>query len=92
MPMKTRLRISQPSTARTVTTWATISAALRLRSRPMRPVSQKVQPMRQPTWEEMHNDQVDCWPSSPRRIGMRTHSISKPSWVRSTALAVPPSA
>ena len=56
---------------------------MRLRSNPMRPVSQKLQPILQPTWLEMHRVA-----RSP--IGSSTLSHSSPSWSRNTAFAVTP--
>ncbi len=56
MPMKTRLILSPtggPKFLISTSTWPTISPAVRLRTIPIAPVAQKVQPSAHPTWLEM---------------------------------------
>jgi hypothetical protein len=52
--MNTRLRTAAPAAA-ACASCSTISPALRLPLSPIVPVAQKVQPMLQPTWEEMQS-------------------------------------
>ena len=84
IPMKTILRMNaSPGRSRAAsTTCCTISPALRLRSRPIRAVMQKSQPIAQPTCVEMQS--VVC--DSP---GISTASISCPSSRRKTYLVEP---
>ena len=80
MPMKTMLvrrrapsgAIHSPRSSRATCTWATISAAVRLRTRAWVPVWQKVQLSVQPTWLETHRA-----PERPTS-GMNTVSASTP--------------
>ena len=84
MPMKTTFEIGRPSgaSARIRHTWSTISAARRLRRKPMKPVAQKLHAIAQPTWVETHNVVRSS-------SGITTASIRAPSPATSTAFAVP---
>ena len=48
------LLISSPESIWVNSTWSSISAGVRFRTRPAMVDAQKAQPIRQPTWEEMH--------------------------------------
>ena len=97
IPMNTMFLISKP--VRPVhgsSTWkraawscAAISAADRLRIRPICAVSQKRQPMAQPTWLETQSVRVVV--PSRWRIGMTTLSVSRPSPRSMVNLSVSPS-
>ena len=54
MPISTILEISRPESSWVNSTWSSISPAVRSRTFPATVLAQKAQPMRQPTWEEMH--------------------------------------
>ena len=54
MPMRTMLETGSPLSSWVNSTWAIISAGVRSRTLPARVEAQKAQPMRQPTWQEMH--------------------------------------
>jgi hypothetical protein len=82
--MKTTLRTSTPNWWRAANTCPTISAAVRLRSKPIFPVRQKRHPMRHPTWLETHR-------VCRRNMGMTTDSMSRSSDNRVTNLRTPPS-
>ena len=68
MPMNTTFFTGRR--ARASTTWARISALVSWRSRPSRPVMQKVQPTAQPTWLDTHRPSrgsstlSTVWPSA----------------------------
>ncbi len=72
MPMNTRFTGTPsgcPWWFSMATTWPTISAAVRLRTMPICPVAQKVQPMAQPTWLERQRvtrSSDSSVPSKPR--------------------------
>ena len=72
-----------PSSSRATWTWATISAAVRLRTRGWVPVWQKVQFSVQPTWLETHRA-----PDRPTS-GMKTVSTSTPGAMRISHFRVP---
>ena len=54
IPISTILEISRPESSWVNSTWSSISPAVRSRTFPATVLAQKAQPMRQPTWEEMH--------------------------------------
>ena len=97
LPMKTidvrGGRSASSTTALATHACARISSVLKLRTKPMRPVAQKVQAMRQPTCEEMQS--VVCaraffarFPSVDGNGGMSTDSTSLPSARRRSSLRV----
>mmetsp|Transcript_19294 Transcript_19294/g.61388 ORF Transcript_19294/g.61388 Transcript_19294/m.61388 type:complete len:406 (-) Transcript_19294:222-1439(-) len=61
-------------------TWASISSAVRFRTRPSRPPSQKEQRCLQPTWEDTHTT------DSPLGYTMRVASQARPSCSRKYTL------
>ncbi len=94
MPMNTTLeslRSSRgeghsPRSSRATCTWATISAAVRLRTRGWVPVWQNVQFSVQPTWLET---QSAPWPRPWATSGMNTVSASIPGANRISHLRTP---
>mmetsp|Transcript_34287 Transcript_34287/g.110334 ORF Transcript_34287/g.110334 Transcript_34287/m.110334 type:complete len:298 (+) Transcript_34287:1678-2571(+) len=88
IPIKTTLTSGGKRRCRIVRsasqTCARISSARKLRSRPIVPVEQKVQPREQPTCDEMQSDVV-----LPPTIGIRTHSTASPSSSLSSSFCVP---
>jgi len=99
MPMKTRLRISKPrapapsnglsTRCRAANHCATISRAARCRMSPICAVSQKVQPMAQPTW--LLTQSVREKPPPACGMGITTDSVSSPPPTSSVNLTVSPS-
>mmetsp|Transcript_43646 Transcript_43646/g.142050 ORF Transcript_43646/g.142050 Transcript_43646/m.142050 type:complete len:225 (+) Transcript_43646:479-1153(+) len=87
MPMKITLATCSPNTCAASATCATISAADRLRSSPIRPVSQKEHPIRHPTCDETQSDH-----DLPPGAGIATISTSSPPPQHSTYFSVSPSA
>jgi len=86
MPMKTTLLSRSPrarSSEEKRAACSKISASLRSRRKPICPVAQKVQPIAQPTCDEMH--------AVRRRssYGISTDSMSDPSWQRQRRFCVP---
>ncbi len=74
--------------SRAICTWATISAAVRLRTKGWVPVWQKVQFKVQPTWLETHSaPPLRAWATS----GMNTVSASTPGAKRISHFRVPSS-
>jgi hypothetical protein len=84
MPWKTTASARLPDKVASATTWPTISAAVRLRSSPMAPVSQKVHARAQPTCVETQSD------LRPRPIGSETLSMTRPSSSRSARFRTAP--
>ena len=54
IPMSTMLEMGAPLSSWVNSTWSIISAGVRFRTFPARVEAQKAQPMRQPTWQEIH--------------------------------------
>ena len=84
-PMKTTLVTARPKVKRATATCATISTALRLRSSPIRPVSQKLQPCAQPTCDEMHR----LYPSSLASCAWASSRLSAPPSLPSSRSSPP---
>src|SRR5512140_541331 len=85
--MKTTPRTGRSASARTASTWRTISDASRLREKPSAPVAQKAQARAQPACEETQTMYFFSLPSyalvsapgASQGTGMRTASTSAPS-------------
>ena len=82
MPMKTMLVIpgaSAPGSRAARHACPTISARVRLPSKPCLPVAQKLQSRAQPTWDEMHSVlRLGAAPESGRTSGISTVSTALP--------------
>src|SRR6267378_533141 len=85
--MNTTPRTGRSASARTASTWPTISAAWRFRWKPSSPVAQKAQASAQPAWDEtqtmyffsLFSYALVSAPGASQGTGMRTASILAPS-------------
>ena len=84
MPIKTKLAIFSPVSSSAAYTSSSISDGVRFRTQPARVEAQKLQPIRHPTWVEMHK-------LFPYLYRMTTASTQLPSESSSRYFTVPSS-